>query len=108
ITIRTHGQEAYETAIKTTDFLFGNGSLDFLNELDDAEVKDVFDGVPQFVFSREQLASGISIVDLLAVDTAVFTSKGEARKMIQGGGVSINKQKLTESALLTANDLINN
>jgi len=107
ITIRTHGKEAYETAIKTTEFLFGNGSLDFLDKLDDLEVKDVFDGVPQFEISREQLASGISIVDLLAVNTAVFTSKGEARKMIQGGGVSINKQKMVESAILTTENLIN-
>lgn len=108
ITIRTHGKEAYETAIKTTDFLFGNGSLDFLNNLDNAEVKDVFDGVPQFQISRDELASGVSIVDLLAVNAAVFTSKGEARKMIQGGGVSINKQKMTETAVLTTDHLINN
>jgi len=108
ITIRTHGKEAYETAIKTTDFLFGNGSLDFLNNLDDAEVKDVFDGVPQFQISRDELGSGVSIVDLLAVNAAVFTSKGEARKMIQGGGVSINKQKMTETAVLTTDHLINN
>jgi len=108
ITIRTHSKEAFETAIKTTDFLFGNGSLEFLNQLNDQNVLEVFEGIPQFVISKEELASGINAIDLLAVSTAVFPSKGEARKMIQGGGVSINKQKIADSAQLTVDDLINN
>jgi len=108
ITIRTHSKEAYETAIKTTEFLFGNGSLEFLNQLNDKDVLEVFEGIPQFVISKEELASGINAIDLLAASTAVFPSKGEARKMIQGGGVSINKQKIVDTAQLTVDDLINN
>src|SRR5690606_14921298 len=109
ITIRTHGKDAYETAIKTTDFLFGNGSLEFLDGLADTNVLEVFEGVPQFTISKEDLKSGINVVDLLSVNAAVFSSKGEARKMIQGGGVSINKQKVVDSTqLVDTQQLINN
>lgn len=107
ITIRTHSQQDYETAVKTSDFLFGNGSLDFLADLDHEGVLEVFDGVPQFEVSKEQLAAGINILDLLAVHTQVFTSKGEARKMLQGGGVAINKQKVGDVELvISTSDLL--
>ena len=100
ITIRTHSAKDYETAVKTSEFLFGNGSLDFLAELDEDAVLEVFDGVPQFQISLDQLDSGISILDFLAVDTQVFPSKGEARKMLQGGGVAINKEKVNDIELV--------
>ncbi|HUH18154.1 tyrosine--tRNA ligase [Albibacterium sp.] len=108
ITIRTHSQEAYDTAIKTTDFLFGNGSLEFLNQLNDTELLEVFEGVPQFTIAKNELSSGINIVDLLSAHAAVFPSKGEARKMIQGGGVSINKQKIDEPAQIINTDRLLN
>jgi len=94
ITIRTHSESDYDTAVKTSDFLFGNGSLEFLTAMSHSAVLDVFDGIPQFHIEKEQLADGIDILDLLAVSSSVFPSKGEARKMIQGGGVSINKIKI--------------
>ncbi len=109
ITVRTHSEEALQTAIKTSDFLFGNGSLEFLKSLSDAEVLDVFDGVPQFKIAKTELRSGIHATDLLAEKSAVFTSKGEAKKMIQGGGVSINKEKLGDANQVFDTDhLINN
>ncbi|MDQ1149041.1 tyrosine--tRNA ligase [Sphingobacterium zeae] len=109
ITIRTHSEEAYETAIKTSEFLFGNGSLEFLDNLDHEAVLDVFEGIPQFQIARTDLAAGINILDLLAVQTQVFPSKGEARKMLQGGGVSINREKATDiDASITINHLLNN
>lgn len=108
ITIRTHSEQAYQTAIKTSDFLFGGGSLDFLADLSDAEVLDVFEGVPQFVIKKDDLNPGINVLDLLAIHTAVFNSKGEAKKMIQGGGVAINKQKVNNiEQQFTNGDLIN-
>ncbi|TCK80718.1 tyrosine--tRNA ligase [Albibacterium bauzanense] len=108
ITIRTHSQDAYDTAIKTTDFLFGNGSLEFLAQLNDTDLLEVFEGVPQFVIAKDELSSGINIVDLLSTNASVFPSKGEARKMIQGGGVSINKQKIDEpTQLINTDNLIN-
>ncbi|QRY59097.1 tyrosine--tRNA ligase [Sphingobacterium siyangense] len=109
ITIRTHSEEAYETAIKTSEFLFGNGSLEFLNNLDHEAVLEVFEGIPQFQVAKADLAAGINILDLLAVQTQVFPSKGEARKMLQGGGVSINREKATDiEESITENHLVNN
>ncbi|MNT51762.1 Tyrosine--tRNA ligase [compost metagenome] len=109
ITIRTHSEEAYETAIKTSEFLFGNGSLEFLNDLDHEAVLEVFEGIPQFQVTREDLKAGINILDLLAVNTQVFPSKGEARKMLQGGGVSINREKVTDiEQVITESNLVNN
>jgi len=109
ITIRTHSEEAYETAIKTSEFLFGNGSLEFLNNLDHDAVLEVFEGIPQFQVAKADLAAGINILDLLAVQTQVFPSKGETRKMLQGGGVSINREKATDiEDSITDNHLVNN
>ncbi|QBQ40137.1 tyrosine--tRNA ligase [Sphingobacterium psychroaquaticum] len=109
ITIRTHSEADYETAVKTSEFLFGNGSLEFLENLEHDAVLDVFDGVPQFTIAKESLANGINILDLLAVDTQVFPSKGEAKKMLQGGGVSLNKAKLTDlEQIIDTKDLISN
>lgn len=108
ITIRTHSEEAYETAIKTSEFLFGNGTLDFLNKLDREGVLEVFEGIPQFKVNKADLAAGINILDFLAVHTQVFPSKGEARKMLQGGGVSINREKATDSEeSITENHVVN-
>lgn len=109
ITVRTHSRADYETAIKTSDFLFGNGSLEFLQNMEHDAVLDVFDGVPQYEIKPAEIAQGINILDLLAQSSTVFSSKGEARKMIQGGGVSLNKQKINDIELtVTQNDLINN
>lgn len=108
ITIRTHSEQDYETAIKTSDFLFGNGTLEFLNNLSHDAVLDVFDGVPQFTVDKNTLSSGINILDLLAVNTSVFTSKGEAKKMLQGGGVSVNREKMNDlDFTVDQNNLIN-
>ena len=78
-----------------------------MRQLDEATLLDVFDGVPRFDVSREELAAGIPVLDLLAVKTQVFPSKAEARKMIQGGGLSVNKEKLTDpSAIIDAGNLL--
>lgn len=108
ITQRVHGDEALETAIKTTDFLFGNGSLAFLNALSNQGVLEVFEGIAQFTVSKEEFNAGYDVLTLLADKTLVFTSKGEAKKMIIGGGVSINRQKVTApESVYTDADLIN-
>ncbi len=108
ITIRTHSEAALQTALKTTEFLFGTGSLEFLQSLSHEEVLDVFDGVPQFVISKDELVSGINVADLLAEKSQVFPSKGEAKKMIQGGGVAVNKEKVQDPAqTFTAETLVN-
>jgi tyrosyl-tRNA synthetase len=94
ITIRTHGDNEYAKAVKSSEFLFGNTGIEFLDELNEAEVLALFEGVPNFKIASTELADGINVVDLLGAKTAVFPSKGEAKKMIQGGGVAINKNKI--------------
>jgi tyrosyl-tRNA synthetase len=108
ITICTHSEEALQTAIKSSEFLFGNGSLEFLNNLNNAEILEIFEGVMQFSVPKNDLAAGINVVDLLAEQTKIFPSKSEARKMIQGGGVSVNKEKLTDAAkIFQSENLLN-
>jgi len=107
ITVRTHSEDALQTALKTSDFLFGNGPVDFLEQLSDEGVLEVFEGVQQFNVSKNELAAGLSATDLLAEKSKVFPSKGEARKMIQGGGVAINREKLADAAqILNVDSLV--
>lgn len=108
VTIRSHSEESLQTALKTSEFLFGGGALDFLTALSNDAVLEVFEGLPQFTVSKTELSEGITITDLLAEKTSVFPSKGEARKMIVGGGVSVNKQKIDDPTYsFSALDLIN-
>lgn len=108
ITVKTHSVEALETAIKTSEFLFGNGSLAFLQTLDAKSVLEIFEGVPQFEISKAALAEGIDTATLLAEKTTVFPSKGEVKKTVQGGGLSINKTKVADAAsVFSVKDLIN-
>ena len=107
ITIRTHSEEALKTALKTSEFLFGTGSVDFLNQLNDEEVLEVFEGVPQFKISKSELSAGLAVTDLLAEKSQVFASKGEAKKMIIGGGVSLNREKLGDpAAVINSSQLV--
>ena len=94
ITVMVHSREAYEAAVSASQILFGNATGDMLRSLDEATLLSVFEGVPQFEISRDELAAGIKAVDLLTEKAAVFPSKGEMRKTVQGGGVMINKEKL--------------
>jgi tyrosyl-tRNA synthetase len=107
VTIMVHSEEDYNAAVEASGILFGNATSEALKRLDEETFLQVFDGVPQFEFDRAELAAGIKAVDLLGEKCAVFPSKGEMRKTAQGGGVSVNKEKLAtfdqvidESALL--------
>ncbi|MBO5819548.1 MAG: tyrosine--tRNA ligase [Bacteroidales bacterium] len=94
VTIMVHSEEDYNKAMEAAGILFGNASQDQLAQLDEKTFLDVFEGVPTFEISKEALSAGIRAVDLLTDHAAVFPSKGEMRKMAQGGGVAINKEKL--------------
>jgi tyrosyl-tRNA synthetase len=108
ITIRVHGEAGYESAIKSTEFLFGGSGIEFLHELSANEILGLFSGVPNYTIALSDLQEGINIADLLATKTTVFTSKGQAKKMIQGGGVSINRVKVAnEEESYSTNALIN-
>jgi tyrosyl-tRNA synthetase len=95
ITIRVHSEEAYEAALRISGLLF-NSTFEDLKDLDEETFLDLFDGVPQTKISKSALAEIPSVTDLLT-QCAVFPSKGEARKMIQGGGVSVNKKKIEDA-----------
>ena len=94
ITILVHGRENYEAAVEASGILFGQGTKEQLQTLDEATLLAVFEGVPQFEISRDKLASGIKVIDLLTEEAAVFPSKGELRKLITAGGLSVNKEKV--------------
>jgi tyrosyl-tRNA synthetase len=108
ITIRVHGEEEYNNAVAASEILFGNATAESFSKLDETTFLDIFDGVPNFKVAKSNLLSGIPLVDFLADSTQVFPSKGEAKKMLQGGGVSINKSKLDDiNALVNSTHLIN-
>ncbi len=96
VTIMVHSEEDYNAAVEASNILFGNATAEALHKLDEETFLQVFDGVTQFEVSRDELAAGIAPLDLLAEKTAIFPSKGEARKMIQANGFSMNKEKLTD------------
>ena len=106
VTIMCHGQEAYDNAIAASQLLFGNVSAEVFRSMDERTVREVFANVPSFEVKADEFPC--NVLDLLAVKTAVFPSKGEARKMVQGGGVSLNKGKVGDiNAEITADDIIN-
>lgn len=96
VTIMVHSEKDYEAAVEASQILFSNKAAEALRNIDEKTLLDVFEGVPRFEVSKEELEAGIPVLDLLAVKTQVFPSKGEARKMIQAGGVSVNKEKFTD------------
>lgn len=108
VTVLVHGREAYEAAKETSAILFNPKAAEALRGLDEATLLDVMEGVETFAIAPEMLdGDGVGALDLLAVHTGIFPSKGEARKMVQGGGVSINKVKVTDpAARITASDLL--
>ena len=106
VTVMCHGQEAYDNAIAASQLLFGNVSAEVFRSMDERTVREVFANVPSFEVKADEFPC--NVLDLLAVKTAVFPSKGEARKMVQGGGVSLNKGKVGDiNAEVTASDIIN-
>ena len=108
ITIMVHSEEDYNMAVEASNILFGKATKDNLTKLDEQTLLDVFAGVPQFEISKDALNEGVKAVDLMAEMTQCFPSKGEMRKMTQGGGVSLNKEKLTAfDQMITTNDLLN-
>ena len=96
VTTMVHSEADYNAAVEATNILFGNATADALRNLNEETFLQVFEGVEQFEVSRDELAAGIPPLDLLAEKTAIFPSKGEARKMIQSNGLSLNKEKLTD------------
>jgi tyrosyl-tRNA synthetase len=95
VTIRVHSEDDYNAAVAASEILFGKGTEESLRKLSESDLLSVFDGVPQFEVSKSDITTGIPVIDLLTEKAAIFPSKGEARKMIQGNGVSINQNKVS-------------
>ena len=106
VTCMVHGREDYDAAIEASGILFGRSTRENLEHLDEDTLLAVFEGVPRFEVGRDQ-ALGIKAVDLLTGAAPCFASKGEMRKLVQGGGVSLNKEKLdTPDRLIESSDLL--
>jgi tyrosyl-tRNA synthetase len=109
VTIIVHSEEAWQGAVDASEILFGNAATDTLQKLDEETLLSVFEGVPQVTLSKEELTAGINAIEFLSDKTQIFPSRGEARKMIQAGGVSINKEKIADiNATVNAEGLLNN
>ncbi|MCD8202781.1 MAG: tyrosine--tRNA ligase [Prevotella sp.] len=105
VTVMVHSKDDYGMAVEASNILFGKSTKDSLLKLDEQTFLDIFEGVPQFEISKDKL--GQPAVELLTLGAAVFASKGEMRKLVQGGGVSLNKEKLQAfDRMITADDLI--
>jgi tyrosyl-tRNA synthetase len=108
VTVMVHSRDDYEAAVEASGILFGNATSETLKKLDEDTLLSVFEGVPQFRVSKELLAAGVKAIDLLTDHAAVFPSKGEMRKMVQSGGVSLNKEKLdNQEEFIDARILLN-
>ncbi|WP_207430472.1 tyrosine--tRNA ligase [Sabulibacter ruber] len=108
VTTTVHSKEEYESAVEASQILFGKGDLETLRNLPEQTLLAVFEGVPQIDVSRDQLADGTQAVDFLSelTQNQIFDSKGEAKKMIQNGGVSINRQKIGRPDEALTQDLL--
>lgn len=108
ITTMVHSAEDYEMAVETSQILFSNKAGEILHKIDEPTLLAVMEGVPQFEIPRSVITDGVKLADLLTDHAAVFPSKGEMRKMVQGGGVSVNKEKISDAYAPVSADMLLN
>ncbi len=109
VTVMVHSPEEYHAAVEASQILFGKGTTESLRKMNEVTFLSVFEGVPVFDIRRELLQQGVNVTDLCAEHSQVFTSKGELRRLVQGGGLSINKVKIDDpEKLIGAESLLNN
>jgi tyrosyl-tRNA synthetase len=106
ITVMVHSREDYEMAVEASQILFGKGTAVQLRKLNESTFLSVFEGVPQFSVSKNEIEQGINVIDLLAEKTTVFPSKGELRRTIKGNGLSINKEKIGDADLIINSEFL--
>ncbi len=107
VTVRVHSEEDYNAAVEASSILFGKGTTDTLRNLSESMLLSVFEGVPQSEVSKSELEKGIGIVDFLTENTKIFSSKGEARRMLKDNGVAVNKEKIREMFEVNTGLLLN-
>lgn len=108
ITTMVHSAADYEAAVEASQILFSNKAGEILHKIDEPTLLAVMEGVPQFEIERKDIEDGVKLIDLLTDKAAVFSSKGEMRKMVQGGGVSVNKEKITDPYTEVSADMLLN
>jgi len=96
ITIRVHSEKDFEAALEASEILFGKGTSEALNKLSEDDLLSVFEGVPQVEIGKNELEAGVNVIEFFSDKTQIFPSRGEAKKMIQGGGVFVNKTKVED------------
>ncbi|HMC98236.1 MAG TPA: tyrosine--tRNA ligase, partial [Flavobacteriales bacterium] len=106
ITVMTHGQGELDAAIQASEILFGNGTTEALATLSEQQWNDVFEGVPQAEVPRDVLSAGVPIIDLLSDRSGFLPSKGEAKRALKEGSISVNKAKVGEDHNVGAADLL--
>lgn len=108
ITVMVHSREEYDQAVAASKILFGKSTTDELKSLDEKTFLSVFEGVPVYEVPRKKLEGGMNVMDLLAEEATVFSSRGEVRRLIKGGGLSLNKKKVQSAeASLDSSELLN-
>ena len=108
VTIRVHSEQELNMAIEASEILFGKGTSEMLQNLSEAQLLDIFEGVPQCEISKSEIEAGVQIVDFVSSKTGIFSSNGEARRMLKNNGVSINKEKVNDTVSISSKDMIDN
>ncbi len=108
ITIRVHSKADWEAAVDASSILFGEGTAESLKKLSEKDLLSMFEGVPHAAIARTDLETGIGVVDFLSVKSGILASKGEAKRLIQNGGVSINKAKVSDADYKVTTDVLLN
>ena len=108
ITTMVHSAADYEAAVEASQIFFSNKAVDILHRIDEETLLAVCEGVPQFEVAKADIEAGVKLIDLLTEKAAVFPSKGECRKMAQGGGLSINKEKVADINAASSSELLLN
>ena len=103
-----HSATDLEQAQKASEILFGKATKENLAQLNDAQIIDIFEGVPIFKIEKDKISGGVNVLDLLAQETQIIASKGEARKLVSANGIAINLDKYTDvNGIINSDNLIN-
>jgi tyrosyl-tRNA synthetase len=108
VTVMVHSREEYDAAVEASQILFGKGTTESLRKMSESTFLSVFEGVPVFDVKIDVVQSGVTIADLCAEHSQVFSSKGELRRLIQGGGLSLNKLKIDNPEMIVGLELLLN
>jgi tyrosyl-tRNA synthetase len=108
VTVMVHSREDYNAAVEASQILFGKGTTESLKKMDESTFLSVFEGVPVFDVKHEIIQNGVTIADLFAEHSQVFASKGELRRLIQGGGLSLNKLKIENPDMVVGLEMLLN